>query len=79
MSINKSNKKESVSSLYTLLTAGELVMLDKNYRNNSMIEVVSQTSRRLFTRVKTPNGYEWDVMTNRLTVCKIETEKCNKK
>ena len=69
MSTEKSNKKEPDNGLYTLLTAGQSVRLDKDFRNSSIVEVVSQTPRRIYTRVKAPNGYEWDVMTNRLTPC----------
>lgn len=69
MSNEKSNKKEPDNGLYILLTAGQSVRLDKDFRNSSIVEVVSQTPRRLYTRVKAPNGYEWDVMTNRLTPC----------
>ena len=69
MSTDKSNKKEPDSDLYTLLTAGQLVELDKDFANSSTVEVVTQTPMRLYTRVKAPNGYEWDVMTYRLTPC----------
>ena len=69
MSTEKSNKKEPDNGLYTLLTAGQLVELDKDFANSSIVEVVAQTPMRLYTRVKAPNGYEWNVMTNRLTPC----------
>lgn len=69
MSTDKSNKKEPYNGLYTLLTAGQLVELDKDFANSSIVEVVTQTPMRLYTRVKAPNGYEWDVMTDRLTPC----------
>ena len=69
MSTKKSDKKEPDNGLYTLLTAGQSVRLDKGFRNSSIVEVVCQTPRRLYTRVKAPNGYEWDVMTNRLSPC----------
>ena len=64
---NEKATKEPSNSLYALLTAGQSVRLDKDFRNSSMVEVVSQTPRRIYTRVKAPNGYEWDVMTNRFT------------
>ena len=67
MSTEKSNKKEPNNGLYILLTAGQLVELDKEFANSSIVEVVTQTPMRLYTRVKAPNGYEWDVMTDRLT------------
>ena len=69
MSKDKSNKKEPDNGLCTLLTAGQLVELDKDFANSSTVEVVTQTPMRLYTRVKAPNGYDWDVMTNRLTPC----------
>ncbi len=48
------------------LAVTEKVILDKQYHNSSIVEVVSQTPNRLFTRVK-GNEVEWDVMTYRLT------------
>ena len=69
MNTDKSNKKEPDNGLYTLLTTGQLVELDKDFANSSMVEVVTQTPKRLYTRVKAQNGYEWDVMTYRLTPC----------
>jgi len=48
---------------------GESVRLDKDFRNTSIVEVVSQTSGKLYTTV-TSEGVEWDVMTNRLTKLK---------
>ena len=69
MSTGKSNKKEPNNGLYTLLTTEQLVELDKEFANSSIVEVVTQTPMRLYTRVKAPNGYEWDVMTYRLTPC----------
>ena len=69
MSTDKINKKEPDNGLYTLLTTGQLVELDKDFANSSMVEVVTQTPMGLYTRVKAPNGYEWDVMTYRLTPC----------
>ena len=59
MSNEKSNKKELDSDLYTLLTTGQSVRLDKDFRNSIIVEVVNQTPRRLYTRVKALNGYEW--------------------
>ena len=64
-----SNKKEPNNGLCILLTAGQLVELDKEFANSGIVEVVTQTPMRLYTRVKAPNGYEWDVMTYRLTPC----------
>lgn len=64
-----SNKKEPNNGLYTLLTTEQLVELDKEFANSSIVEVVTQTPMRLYTRVKAPDGYEWDVMTDRLTPC----------
>ena len=45
---------------------GEKVRLDVGFRNSSIVEVVHQTSGKLFTTVKS-DGQQWDVMTNRLT------------
>ena len=62
-------EKEPNYGLRPSLTAGQLVELDKGFANSSIVEVVTQTPMRLYTRVKAPNGYEWDVMTDRLTPC----------
>jgi len=61
----------SKSSLRQELKEGQSVRLDKEFRNTSIVEVVSQTSGKLYTTV-TSEGDTWDVMTNRLT--KIEEE-----
>jgi hypothetical protein len=46
---------------------GEKVRLDAGFRNASTVRIVCQIGEsRMFTRVKS-YGYEWDVMTNRLT------------
>ena len=39
MSTDKSNKKEPDNGLYTLLTAGQLFELDKDFANSSIVEV----------------------------------------
>ena len=55
------------NELYTLLTTGQLVGLDKDLANSSEVTVVRQTPKRMFTTV-TSNGIDkWDVMTYRLT------------
>jgi len=46
---------------------GELVRLDVNSQGGSVVEVVWQSTGKLFTCVKVPNGnVNWDVMTHRL-------------
>lgn len=58
------------------LQPGEIVRLDKNFRNASDVKIVSLTPNHLFafvnsSDVKDPKQDDcWDVMTNRLT--KIE-------
>ncbi len=49
-------------------STGQLVRLDENFSNTSIVEVVSQTPNLLFTTVKS-NGVEWQVMTYRLSQC----------
>lgn len=47
---------------------GEKVILDKGFRNSSIVEVILQSSGKLFTRIKPiEDNAEWEVMTNRLT------------
>lgn len=54
--------------LYTLLTTGQTVWLDKDLANSSRVEVVSQTPKRMFTTVTSNGGVDtWEVMTYRLT------------
>ena len=61
-------REDTLAELYTLLAVGQLVMLDKDFKNASEVEVVYQSPKRLFTTIKDPQGsYKWDVMTNRLT------------
>ena len=61
-------REDTLTELYTLLAVGQLVMLDKDFNNASEVEVVYQSPKRLFTKIKDPNGdYTWEVMTNRLT------------
>ena len=56
------------NELYTLLTTGQTVWLDKDLANSSKVEVVSQTSKRMFTTVTSNGGLDtWEVMTYRLT------------
>lgn len=56
------------NELYTLLTTGQNVWLDKDLANSSKVEVVSQTKKRMFTTVTSNSGLDtWEVMTYRLT------------
>jgi len=55
---------------------GEQVILDKEFKNSSTVEVISQTPKKLYSRVKAvgQEDYDsWDVMTYRLT--KIPAQK----
>ena len=57
-----------------LFQKGENVHVDNN--PYSFVEVVSQSPKHLFTRVRNPkNGYEWELMTNRLTSMEEMREK----
>ncbi len=60
--------RETNNDLYTLLVAGQQVRLDKGFANSSIVEVVKQTPKRMYTTV-TNGKNEWDVMTYRLTPC----------
>ena len=62
------NVPEESNRLYTLLTTGQLVGLDKDLANSSEVTVVRQTPKRLYTTVTGDGKNEWDVMTYRLTV-----------
>ena len=59
---------EKSNRLYTLLTTGQIVVLDKGLANSSEVIVVKQTPKRLYTTVTGDGKNEWDVMTYRLTV-----------
>jgi len=70
MSTDKSNKKETANGLYILLTAGQLVELDKGNIDSMFVRVVKQTPTRIYTTVKCDyDGDIWRVKTNRLTPC----------
>jgi len=60
--------REANNDLYTLLVAGQQVRLDKGRANSSIVEVVRQTPKGLYTIV-TNGESEWSVMTYRLTPC----------
>ena len=62
---------EKSNRLYTLLTTGQLVGLDKDLANSSEVTVVRQTPKRLYTTVTSDGKNEWDVMTYRLTVLQL--------
>ena len=53
------------------LKEGTKVRLDTTFANSSIVEVVSQTSGRLYTKVKSDEGHQWEVMTNRLEILKV--------
>ena len=59
---------EKSNRLYTLLTTGQIVVLDKGLANSSEVIVVKQTPKRLYTTVTGNGKNEWVVMTYRLTV-----------
>ena len=60
------------NELYTLLTTGQTVWLDKDLANSSKVEVVSQTPKRMFTTVTSNGGLDtWEVMTYRLTALQL--------
>ncbi len=64
MSVTTTGKS---NGLYTLLTTGQRVTLDKDLANSSEVIVVKQTPKRLYTTVTSDGKNEWDVMTYRLT------------
>lgn len=55
-------------TLRTKFKPNQLVHLDKDLSNSSIVQVVLQSPKLLFTRVKSTNSdYEWDAMTYRLS------------
>ena len=66
--MGKTTQTSKSNGLYTLLTTGQLVGLDKDLANSSEVTVVRQTPKRLYTTVTSDGKNEWDVMTYRLTV-----------
>lgn len=47
----------------------EPAILDENFANSSIVTVISQTPRRMFTRIKDESS-DWEVMTTRLSKIK---------
>lgn len=60
---------------YETFIKGEKAILDKEFRNSSMVEVRWQTPNRMFTCVRDGDGGEWRVMTDRLTKIKMNLQK----
>jgi len=51
---------------YERFNQGEIVRLDADFNNSSLVEIVSQTPHQMFTVVKSEDDY-WEVMTDRLS------------
>jgi hypothetical protein len=52
---------------------GEKAVLDQGFSNSCLVEIVSQTPRRLFTKIRCPGkNSDWEVNTLRLS--KIEPD-----
>ena len=51
------------------LQPGDIVILDKEFRNSSEVKILSISPNGLFSTVQDPSGEgeSWDTMTNRLT------------
>lgn len=67
------NREPIHSELRTPLSIGQKVVLDEGYANSSIVEVVKQTQRKLFTTV-TDGESQWNVMTYRLKPIKSESK-----
>jgi len=50
------------------------VILDEGYANSSEVTIKDFTPNKMFATVKADDGNEWQVMTNRLTPLKKETQ-----
>jgi len=50
----------------TEFTKGQSVILDKGFKNSSIVKVVNQSPFRLITLIES-DGKQWDVLTLRLT------------
>jgi hypothetical protein len=61
---------DNIKNLYQAFRPGDKVIVDQDRVTESVKEVVRQTPRRVFTTVKNDNGYQWEIMTNRLKYCK---------
>lgn len=62
-------KREPIPhELYALLCTGQDVILDEGFANSSIVKVVKQTPKRMYTTV-TNGKNEWEVMTYRLKPC----------
>lgn len=52
------------------LSIGETVLLDEQYANWSIVEIVSFSPSFMYAKIREPFGEDtWQVMTNRLTPC----------
>ena len=54
---------------------GERVVLDAEFANSSEVTVVSLTPKKMFTKVRSDDGQEWETMTNRLTKLQTKLQK----
>jgi hypothetical protein len=68
MNKEKQPKEVKDNGLYTLLDAGQKVTLDADLSNDSVVWVIKQTPKRMYTTVTNGKG-RWEVMTYRLTPC----------
>ncbi|MEK6829717.1 MAG: hypothetical protein AABY15_06375, partial [Nanoarchaeota archaeon] len=50
---------------------GDRVILDAGFANSSEVTIVSFTPKKMFAKVRSDEGEEWETMTNRLTAKKI--------
>lgn len=76
-SVGKTNAKNSMKpkesnsaciSPMPLLYAGQVVKLDEDMQNGSLVKVVQQTKGRLYAEVEDEDGNRWWVMSYRLTL-----------
>jgi len=51
---------------YETFEVGQLVILDKEFSNTSLVYIVSQTPNCMFTTVES-EGVKWEVITDRLS------------
>lgn len=52
------------------LEIGDKVVLDATFRNRSEVEIVLFSPNKMFARIRSKDGVEWETMTKRLSPIK---------
>lgn len=58
---------EEKSKHISKLKVGDKAVLDKEFRNSSIVTIISFTPKKLYATVRSEEGIEWETMSYRLT------------